>query len=178
MAVAASIKIEGLEQAMKALRAAFPDDAKTQYRVLNSTISAAARPTMLKTAKQLALQGDESGALSESLGLRYQSKSKIRAKRLAGGVEIVPVRHNKKAMALYIQHYYNAKGIAAPMKTITSGIRHGHLIEFGTKHHAARPFLWPAVRAQWGAFNARFASDLKKKIEQAVRRAARKRGKK
>lgn len=167
-------RIVGLEDAMKAMQAAFPKNPEKQRRLLNSAMKSAAKPTVLKRAKNLALSGDGSGALSESLSVRNQSKAKVRAKGSAAGVEVVPVRGNRKAIALYINHYYTKKGKTAPARIVTSGIRHGHLVEFGSLHNSARPFLWPAGQSRSGAYTDKFSALLKKKTEAAVRRKAKK----
>lgn len=173
----ASVKIEGLEDAMKAMMAAFPSDPRTQVRILNSAMRTAARPTILPAAKALAMQGDGSGALSEAMGVRSQSAAKRRARGVAGGVEVVPVRSNRKAMMMYIQHYYVARGRTPPAGILTSGIRHGHLVEFGSVNNSARPFLWPAATSNRGAYQSQFAASMKRVTEAAVRREASKRGK-
>ena len=147
-----SIKIEGLEDAMKAMLAAFPANERRQRGILNASIRSAATNTILNDAKQRAKIGDGSGALSESLGIRATSKRKLKAKRVVAGVEIVPVRSNMKAMAMYIQHYYSAKGKTAPAKMLTSGVRHGHLVEIGSVNNSAKPFLWPAAESQKSAY--------------------------
>ena len=140
------VKIKGLKGVLKAMDAAFPKDPKQKQRLLAATMKTAAKPTMLAAAKQRAKRGDTSGALSESLGLRSQSRAKIKTRRIQGGVEMVPVRDNPRAIAMYIAHYYTSRGKVLPTSVIASGIRHGHLVEFGFKHTSgrevsARPFL-------------------------------------
>ncbi len=174
-----TVKIEGLDEAVAAMQAAFPTDAKQQRRLLNSAMSGAARPTIIKTAKELALIGDGSGALSQAIKPRAVSLSRSRAEGVPARVQITPVRGDRKAIAMYIDHYYNRKGLAAPAHIVTSGIRHGHLIEYGHVAKgggfvAARPFLWPALKSQASAYISRFAKTLEKKVAAAVRRRRRK----
>ena len=171
-------RIVGLKDAMAAMAAAFPKDPKKQRGILGGAMRMAASKTILPSAKRRALSSDGSGALSESLGIRTQSSRKTGSKGIAAGIEIVPVRSNRKAIALYINHYYAQRGKAAPANIVTSGIRHGHLVEFGTRHHAAKPYLWPAAQSQTKSYIRRFARDLSKKIESAVRLRAKKRTKK
>ena len=168
----------GLKDAMAAMAAAFPKDPKKQKTLLVGAMRMAASKTILPSAKRRALSSDGSGALSESLGIRTQTMSKMRSKRAAAGIEIVPVRSNRKAIALYINHYYTQRGKAAPATIVTSGILHGHLVEFGTRHSAAQPFLWPAAQSRTKSYVKRFAKDLGKKIEAAVRLRAKRRAKK
>lgn len=174
-------ELRGLDDAMRALQAAFPDNPKRQQQLVHGAMGGSARKSMLPIAKQLAKRGDSSGALSESLAVRVQPKRKRHGK--AGGMEITPVRHNKKAIALYIEHYFTSQGKTAPLGIVASGIRHGHLVEFGHNlkrngrvigHVSAQPYLWPAGLAGSADYRNLFAGELKKRIESAVKRAARK----
>lgn len=167
-------KIQGLESAMKAMRAAFPDNPQKQRQLLNQTMSFAARRSIIPVAKQLALQGDGSGALSEAIQPRAVSLSRARAAGKSATIQITPVRSNKKAMALYVNFHYARVGKAVPSNIFVSGISHGHLVEFGTKNTSARPFLWPAVVSQRGAYMSLFAKTLKKKVQTAVKLMAKK----
>ena len=169
-----SVKIKGLDAAMKAMGEAFPSNPEQQRRLLNQAQSGSAKKSIVPIAKDLALTGDSSGALSESIGVRAVSRSRALRKGVTSSVQVTPVRSNRKAIALYIQHYYNRVGRAAPTGIVTSGIRHGHLVEFGTVKAAAKPFLWPALTAGKAQYIREFSTFLKKKTEAAVRRAARK----
>lgn len=160
--------VRGLDEAMKAIGEAFPNNPREARTILNGGMRRAASRTILAEAKQRALEGDGSGALSEALGIRAQSRRKIQTRRVVGGVEIVPVRGNLKAMALYINHYYTARGRTPKSGMLLSGIRHGHLVEFGTVEMAARPFLWPAARSQFAPYMQRVAEDMKRVIARRV----------
>jgi hypothetical protein len=166
-----SVELKGLEDALRTMERAFPNDAKIQQQLLHGAMGGSARKSLLPFAKQLAQRGDSSGSLSEALKVRVRPKR--RRSGVAGGMEITPVRYDKKAIAKYIQHYYAAKGKNIPLGGI-DGIRHGHLVEFGTKHHPAYPFLWPATGMS-KQYRQLFAGELKKRIESRVRREARKR---
>jgi len=155
-------------KAIAAMGAAFPTDPKKQRGILNSSMRSAASE-MLADAKQRAITGDASGSLSESIGIRSKSKKSLAMSMAVAGVEITPVRYNPKAIALYLRFYYAGK--TAPRFGI-DGIRHGHLVEFGSKNNAARPFLWPAAQSNQQAYERKFAADLTKKTEAAVKRAA------
>jgi len=176
-----SAKMDGLEGAMKALEAAFPYDYKIQSQMINGAMGGAARKSILPIAKQMAKTGDGSGSLSEAMGVRAQKARRRKGK--AGGMQVLPVRFNKKAIAMYIQHYYTSRGKNPPANILSSGIRHGHLVEFGTvagKKHAAtaaKPFLWPAAAAGKTKYISLFAKELKKRIESRVKREAKKRAK-
>lgn len=165
-------KVEGLADAIAAMEAAFPKNPSKQRSILNQSLSGAARKTIIPVAKQLAYTGDSSGALSESIAPRAKSKGRALAQGNAAGVEITPVRYNRKAIAMYLNHYYPN---GAKLGRTVEGIRHGHLVEFGTKHSSAKPFLGPALDQQGQAFINQFAKSIMRKVEAAVRRRARKR---
>lgn len=166
-----SVDLKGVDEAIDAMMAAFPKDPAKQRTLVNGAMRVSARKNMLPKAKQLALMGDGSGALSEALAIRSQAKRKIKSKGAAAGVEIVPVRHNRKALAMYINHYYTSKGKNAPASIVSSGIRHGHLVEFGSVNNNARPFLWPAAQAGQASYIASVGKELEKATERAVNRA-------
>lgn len=171
------LKVEGLDAAMEALRATFPADHKVQRQILNTAMGKSARATMLAEVKQRALTGptgvQRSGALSESIGVRNQSRRKVMTKRAVAGVEIAPIRSNLKAMARYIDYYYTRQGRTPRIGMLNSGIRHGHLIEWGTVKHGPAPFLFPGVNNNLAPFLQRLAADMRRTMEQRVRRKAR-----
>ena len=172
-----TVTVVGVEEAMKALQAAFPQNPREQRKILNRAMSQSAKKTMVPMAKSLAMQGDGSGALSESIGMRNASARKIRERRAAGFVEMVPIRGHKKAMSMYIAHYYTSRGITPSAWLVANGLRYAHLIEFGSANNKARPFLWPAASAQSGAYQNIFGATMKRQIELSVKRQARKRAK-
>lgn len=166
-----SVELKGIDEAIDAMIAAFPSEPAKQRTLVNGAMRVSARKHMLPTAKQRALLGDGSGALSEALAIRSQAKRKIRSKGIAAGVELVPVRHNRKALAMYINHYYTSQGLTAPAGLLVSGIRHGHLVEFGSVNNNARPFLWPAAQGGQAGYVMDVGKELAKATERAVNRA-------
>lgn len=166
-----SVELKGVDEAIDAMMAAFPSDPNLQRRLLNGAMRVSARKAIVPTAKQMAMVGDGSGSLSEAIAVRGQSKKRLAGKNAAAGVEVLPIRFNRKAIAMYINHYYTAVGRNAPAKMISSGIRHGHLVEFGSVNNNARPFLWPAAQSGQTSYIAGVGSQLKKATERAVNRA-------
>ena len=167
------VKVTGLKAAVNAMSKAFPKNPDQQRRLLNASMRSAAKGTILADAKQRAASSDGSGALSTALGMRTSPKRALLSKRRSGGIYITPIRHNMAAIAKYVSFYgRNSAGV------VVSGIRHGHLVEFGHAtrgggHVAAQPFLWPATSKK-GPYKTQFALDLRKKTEAAVKRAAKK----
>lgn len=157
---------------MRAIAAAFPKDPRQARKILNQAMSGAAKEAIIPTAKQLARAGDSSGALSDSIAPRAVSLARSLAQGKGAIVHVTPLRGDRAAMAKYISFYYTGRGKTAPAKMITSGIRHGHLVEFGTVKTGARPFLWPAAEQGRSAYVKAFAKFVEKKIAAAVRRKA------
>ena len=178
-----SADIHGLREVEKAIIEAFPRNPRAQRGILNSAMRAAAKKTIVPDAKSRALAGDGSGALSEAIGVRAQSLNRLAIKGRVAGVQVTPVRRSPKAVAMYARHYYNARGIPVPADVLTSGIRHGHLVEFGFfnkragRHVSARPFLVTELAANQRTFVRDMAAEVKPKIEARVKRQARRKAK-
>lgn len=167
-----SAKIDGLEDAMKALQAAFPTDPRKQQKILHSSMGSAARKEILPASKQLALVGDASGALSEALAVRALPAKERRKRNTAASMIVTPVRSSTKALARYINHYYTQEGLTPPASLLIRGIMHGHLVEFGSVNNAPKSFLWASAQANRSKFTETFASELRRITEQAVKKAA------
>lgn len=165
-------KIDGLKDVERAILAAFPGEPRKQRAILNQTMAAAAKNTMLPVAKSRALQGDGSGALSESLGIRALPANRAFPRGVVASVEMVPVRNNTKAIQKYANYYYARLGKTIPNSVLTSGIRHGHLVEFGTVKMAAQPFLWNSAQEKAVAWSRDLGNQVRVVIEKSVRRAA------
>jgi len=102
--------------------------------------------------------------LAESIG--------IKAKRFGRGGKgsvsslwVGALRSDKKAVSQYASFYGKAS-----VKSINSGIRHGHLVELGTKHSAPRPWLMPALKGSEGRVVNVFKQTLSKRIERQVKK--------
>jgi hypothetical protein len=173
--VETGLKVQGLDAAMAAMREIMPNQPKEQQKIINPAMKKSAKATMLAEIKQRALTGPTgnraSGALSESIGIRNQSKRKVMTKRAVAGVEIAPIRNTPKAMAMYVSHYYTQRGRTPHIGILDSGIRHGHLVEWGTVNHGPAPFLFPGVNNNLAPFLQRLAADMRRTMEQRVRRA-------
>lgn len=170
MAINGNATMQGLEAALKTLGEAYPADPKRQRGLIGTGMRVAARKTILPIAKQLAQQGDGSGSLSEALTVRQQSNKRLKEKGVPVGVEVVPFRFNRKAIALYIQHYYTNQGRQAPAGIVASGIRHGHLVEFGSANNNARPYLAPAADQGVSNFTNTVAKEIGTAVEKRVER--------
>ena len=174
------VTIDGLSAAFEVVHKTV-GDARKQTRMIHGAMGHAARKHFLPDAKRGADSADQSGALAESLKVRAMPVRKRRQRGIAAGMELVPVRYDKKAMAKYVHHYYTSRGEGVPPWVFIDGIRHGHLIEFGFSHRSgkkfsSRPFLYEAVKANFKAFEAEFSRGLWRRAENAIKREAAKRG--
>lgn len=162
------VRVEGLKQLEDKLIRLLP--AKTGKRVIERALVVASKP-MVKLAKDFAKKGDTSGALSIAIGPLRGSKASTRQGRKAGTIFIGPRRSNRRAMAVYVDFYFNRTGRSISPAEFQDGIRHGHLIEFGTKRQAKQPFLRPAFDAQARPTVKRFGKVLAKEIDKALAKA-------
>jgi len=165
-------RVSGLEDAMKAMQAAFPNEPRKQQQILHRSIGSAARKEILPTSKQLAQIGDASGALSQALAVRALPAKQRRKRNTAASMVITPVRSDRKALSRYINHYYTQNGINPPASLFVRGIMHGHLIEFGSVNNPAKSFLWAAGQSNFNNYVDRFGTELRRITEQAVKKAA------
>lgn len=176
--------IQGIENVNRALEAAFPNNPRVQQAVVNSTLGYSARQTILKEAKRLAPK--RSGALAEALTVRAMNARTRRARGSTGGMQVLPYRYDKKAMAMYVRYWAPKKPSSAQTwaQFGIDGIRHGHLVEWGHSNIWAqrdiegKPFMWPALKSSKSAFVNRFATDFERKLELRVKLEAAKRAKK
>lgn len=170
------VKVDGLQDVLKAIHNIFPNDPTAERALLSQGMAASMRKHMLPMAKQLAASTNKSGALSESLAVRTVAKKHLRylPARANAAVRLVPVRMNYKAMTTYINYYYGRKGKLPPDSIWTSGIRHGHLVEFGSKNNSPKPYILPAVKAGKASFQDDWSKYLWLKTKARVRRFVKK----
>ncbi len=167
-------KAVGLKQLMDNMARVLPDPKK-QRSMINRSLSYVARREILPQAQQRARAAERSGALAESISVRARSALISRARGRVAMVEVGVNRMDPKAAAIYANHYGRTT-------VITSGIRHGHLVEFGFQppgnapYVAGQPWLGPATIVNSNTYARHFAGSLKKKLEAHIRRNAKARG--
>jgi HK97 gp10 family phage protein len=94
---------------------------------------------------------------------------------------LVPVRTGNLRRSITVSDKLKGRTKEAGITTVYLGTsygrgqggRHGHLVEFGTKHSRPRPFLRPAWDQDSRAMLLRLAEELRLQIEKAVRRKGR-----
>lgn len=157
MADRMSVKVTGVADVVRAFEKVLP--IRAQRNATLRTMTKAAQP-IVQGAKARA--PSRSGALAMSIGLRNESASKSKkgnrfARKLLG-----PIRKDRKAIVAY-HSYYHKRGVSA--QQIQAGIRHGHLVEFGTKKMPRHPFLRPAADAGFPGYVREFAGILRRELE-------------
>ncbi|NNF65984.1 MAG: hypothetical protein HKM98_00580 [Gammaproteobacteria bacterium] len=153
------IQIDGLKELDRKLKSLHED---ARWPTLRRALMKSSNP-IVKTARNLVSK--RSGALARSIG-KYSKKGRFNDE--IGTVSVGPKRNVKAAVSLY-QQYYGKRATGSKSKKKRDGIRHGHLIEFGTKHSPARPFLRPAFHANVTRVVKGFSAELKKSIAKTVK---------
>lgn len=151
-------KLSGLRELDKALAEM---GSKIGLKALRAGLMAASKPMFLAAkanASATGIKGQDAGATAAAMG-RWVRKVKPTVTVL----QIGPKNKNKKALALY-----NAKH-----GTKVNRLRHFHLLEFGSVHGGAQPFLRPAFDSTKGIVVNRFGRELKAAIEKVRRKHAR-----
>lgn len=160
MAKQGGMKVRGLEGLDKALAAMGRD---LGFKALRSGLMAASKPMLLAatiSASTTGIKGRDSGAIAAAMG-RQVKKASNRVTVL----KIGPKNKSKKALAIW-----NAKN---PSKTPAKRLTHFHLVEFGSVHGGAQPFMRPAFDATKAIVVLKFAKEVRKAIERIRRRNAR-----
>lgn len=139
------------------------------------TAEKANRRAMMKAVEPLALQAQQnalsiakSGSLALAMGARYKrevSRASLFGKSVveAAVVSVGPIRRSPAARAAYTVYYHRQR--------LVVGIRHGHLVEWGTSHSPAKPFMRPAFDATAQRVVANYGVELRNDIEKIARRA-------
>ena len=188
-----NFKITGGPEVARALRAAWPNNPKRQRQVLNQAIKAAAKDTIVPRASIMAQRSGGSGSLAAAMNSRVMSKKFARMEGATAGVWVGPVRKDTKGIAKYINHYWLGRGKKINPSIFTYGLRHAHLVEWGHDivvggpkgkggkvigRAPARPFMRPALHSGASSYKRKLVPMLRKKIEAAVRREAKRAKKK
>lgn len=150
-------ELKGLRELDRKLEKLGP---KLGFKTLRSAMMKSSTP-MFKLAKANAqatgVKNQDAGATAAAMG-RWTRKEK--------GAKVVtlflgPKNKNKKALALW-----NARHD----REITR-LTHFHLLEFGSIHGPAQPFLRPAFKAGSGQYIRSFQRELRAAIDKAVKSA-------
>jgi len=161
------VKVLGLKELEDKLVRTIP--AKAQTKVLRRALRIASRP-MLNSARSKARRGKSN---SLAIAMSVWNVRQGQRRRTAASIEVGPRRNNKRALVAYYNFY---KGKTPTPQQLINGIRHGHLVEWGTKGTPAHPFMRPAMDAHGQEVIRNFGRILGREIEkEAAKGVAKKR---
>jgi HK97 gp10 family phage protein len=163
--ITGSVQVKGLAELERAL---VDLGGVLGQKTLRSSMLAAMRP-LVEAARANALAIAKSGSLALAMGARFAIEQravstfgfKLTDVLSAAVVSAGPLYSDRPARAAYALYYRRGAG----KRGVAAGIFHGHLIEFGTRHSAAQPFLRPAFDATNGEVIDRFVEELRTRIE-------------
>lgn len=144
------VPVKGLKELDRALAKL---DKTTGAKVLRGALYDATLP-MFKAARANAAATGVRGFDVDALAAAMSRWSRVLKKRTTA-VFIGPRTKSKKALALYNDLH----------DTKIKGIRHGHLVEFGSQHGPAQPFLRPAFDSNKRLVVSRFSKRLATRID-------------
>lgn len=128
-------RIHGLKELDDLLNKTLPEAIRLE--VMRASMHVAARPMVQEARARYRVGG------SDSLSLATRSWSVKRGRtgistnaRYSAVVHFGPKRDNRTALTRYFRHYY--PGRAIPQDLAGYGVRHAHLVEFGTGLRASK----------------------------------------
>lgn len=160
------INVSGLKQVEAQLQKL---GSKDGTKVLRAAMFRATKPIEDQARSNAAAIPTGSGALSKSIGRRFiVGISNVFTSLLPnlGGrfsVIVAPIKSSRVAVALYNLFY----------KRKRRGIYHGHFVEFGTRRSKKHAFLRPAIDARGGQAVSVLADEIRKGIDNLLRRRGR-----
>lgn len=152
------VKIEGLKKLDMALAAM---GSSVGFKALRAGMMQSARPMFLAAKANAAATGIknlDSGATAAAMGRWVKKLTPTRTL-----LQIGPKNKLKKAVAIYNQRH----------GTNIKRLQHFHLIEFGSVHGGAQPFMGPAFESHKAGMARNFGTELKKAIEKVRKKHAR-----
>jgi hypothetical protein len=163
MTVQVIAEIKGLEN-VEQLLGKTGLQAKTKKQVVQRALIKAARPLVNVAASRFRRLG---GSNSLATSMKAYRVRKGGSRRTFASVEVGPKRGDKRALAAYFRHY----GKTPTPRRLQLGIRHGHLVEFGSENNeVARRILENTARSQFRNVVNGFNKNIGKEIDAAVRK--------
>ncbi len=151
------VRIDGLKELDRKL-SKLPKDVG--FKTLRSALMQTSTK-MFKMAKANAeatgIRGYDAGATAAAMGRWTRKMSETRTVLFMG-----PKNKNKKALALWNERHGRQ----------VKRLNHFHLVEFGSVHGPAQPFLRPAIEASRGQIIRDFGKKLGMLIEKAAKKRA------
>jgi HK97 gp10 family phage protein len=150
------IKTEGFAGALEAMSSLNLD---LQRKILKKALTTAAGPVMFRE-KQNARRNRDSGLLADSIFVTVKVDK--------AGEATANIRPSGKRVVVM---QTEPDGTKRQVRTRASA--YAHVVEFGSKHVAARPFVRPAVDQSLPEVEAAFAAEVNAAVVKAVAKAAR-----
>lgn len=147
-----SVKTTGLRDLEREMERLKPAAAKAALR---RSLLAAAKPLVADMQERAPVDPNGKQSLKKSIGVG------TRLEKRQAGLHRKMFRDDKAAVEMFV----------GPSYSRGAGGRHGHLQEFGTRHHAAQPFARPAWDADRGAILDRLSAEMWANVEKAIIRA-------
>jgi HK97 gp10 family phage protein len=165
-----TVKVDGMKELQRAL-AALP--AELQRQSETTALREGMKP-VLKTARALAPigRGPHKGLLKKSIGLTVRKgKNGITSRvgaRSGFKIEIgkQTARSNRYAKTRKGKLLVTKKG--GQYTVYKDPSKYSHLVEYGTSHSAAKPFIRPAVESNESAITEGLANGYEKGMEKAI----------
>ena len=150
------IKTEGFAGALEAMSSLNLD---LQRKILKKALTTAAGPVVFRE-KQNARRNRDSGLLADSIYVTVKVDK--------AGEATANIRPSGK---LVVVMQTEPDGTKRQVRTRASA--YAHVVEFGSKHVAARPFVRPAVDQSLPEVEAAFAAEVNAAVVKAAAKAAR-----
>jgi HK97 gp10 family phage protein len=150
------IKTEGFAGALEAMSSLNLD---LQRRILKKALTTAAGPVMFRE-KQNAGRNKDSGLLADSIF--------VTVKVDRAGEATANIRPSGKRVVVM---QTEPDGTKRQVRTRASA--YAHVVEFGSKHVRARPFVRPAVQQSLREVEAGFTAEVNAAVKKAVTKASR-----
>lgn len=161
-----NVEILGLADITELLTRTLP--ARVQSNVVAGAIKEAAKPMVQAIKRDFRALGG-SGSLSLATSSWRDRKRETRGGQHFASVAVGPKRGNRRALAAYFAYY----GKKVTPRQYQLGIRHGHLVEFGTRRGSpARNVLGRAQDTYGVALVNSFGGIMGRRIEEAAAKAA------
>lgn len=151
-----TVKTEGFSGALEAMSSL---DLDLQRKILKKALASAAAPIVFRE-KQNARRNRNSGLLADSIhvSVRVDKAGSATANIRPSGKRVVVMRTEPNGK----KHQVTTRASA-----------YAHVVEFGSKYVAARPFVRPAVAAGLSESEAGFAAEVNAAVVKAVEKSAR-----
>lgn len=167
------MKIQVSKTSIKNLARAIDELPKELRRSSESSVLRAGAKPISKAAKSKAPngKGEHAGLLKKAIGINVKKVGGVMSARIGPRASV------KVSLGTKIARKTKGKRVKGqPYQAYKIPNKYSHLVEFGTSHSAARPFIRPAIDAASGEVVDAMAAGLNKHLDRTVARLRRKAG--